>query len=79
MDQNEVTRQFLIGNTFRQTTMHARIFCICCTGLCLGKLSCQRPLSFSFIRLRSHFHQNLKSDPLPTKRICLQSHAALAL
>jgi len=29
--------------------------------------------------LRSHFHQNLKPDPLPTKIICLQSHAALTL
>jgi len=32
-----------------------------------------------FIHLRSHFHQNLKLNTLPTKRICLQSHAALAL
>jgi len=29
MDQNEVTKHFLVGNTFRQATMHARIFCIC--------------------------------------------------
>jgi len=30
MDQNEVTKHFSVGNTFRQATMHARIFCICC-------------------------------------------------
>jgi len=30
MDQNEVTKHFLVGNVFRQATMHARIFCICC-------------------------------------------------
>jgi len=28
MDQNDVTKHFLVGNTFRQATMHARIFCI---------------------------------------------------
>jgi len=26
--QNEVTKHFSVGNTFRQVTMHARIFCI---------------------------------------------------
>jgi len=30
MDQNEVTEHFSVGNTFRQATMHARTFCICC-------------------------------------------------
>jgi len=30
MDQNEVTKYFSVGNTFRQATMHARTFCICC-------------------------------------------------
>jgi len=30
MNQNKVTKHFSVGNTFRQTTMHARIFCICC-------------------------------------------------
>jgi len=27
---NETTKLFSVGNTFRQATMHARIFCICC-------------------------------------------------
>jgi len=26
MDQNEVTKHFSVGNTFRQATMHARNF-----------------------------------------------------
>jgi len=30
MDRNEVTKHFSVGNTFRQATMQARIFCICC-------------------------------------------------
>jgi len=33
MDQNEVTEHFSVGNTFRQATMHARIFCICCAEI----------------------------------------------
>jgi len=41
--------------------------------------SCERSLPFPFICLRSHFHWNFALDPVPTKRICLQSHAALAL
>jgi len=28
-EKNEVTKHFSVGNTFRQATMHARIFCIC--------------------------------------------------
>jgi len=30
MEQTEVIKHFSVGNTFRQTTMHAQIFCICC-------------------------------------------------
>jgi len=30
MDQNEVTTHFSVGNTFRQATMQAQNFCICC-------------------------------------------------
>jgi len=30
MDQNEITKHFSVGNIFRQVTMHARTFCICC-------------------------------------------------
>jgi len=26
MDKNEVTKLFLVGNTFRQATMHAQMF-----------------------------------------------------
>jgi len=28
--QNETTKLFSVGNTFRQATMQARIVCICC-------------------------------------------------
>jgi len=37
------------------------------------------PFHLGYLSYRSHFHQNLKPDPLPTKRICLHSHAALTL
>jgi len=44
MDQNEVTKHFSVGNTFRQTTMHARIFCISCAITWLGLWLNQDPL-----------------------------------
>jgi len=29
IEHNEVTKHFSVGNTFRQETMHAWVFCIC--------------------------------------------------
>jgi len=63
-----------VGLIISYTLGGRRLSLLSCKSRCCI-YSRQKPLSFSFIRLRSHFHQNLKPDPLPTKRICLQSHA----
>jgi len=43
MDQNEVTKHFSVGNTFRQATMHARIFYICCAMTIIRPMVKSRP------------------------------------
>jgi len=41
--QNETTKLFSVGNTFRQATMQARISCVCCAMAWIRSMVNLRP------------------------------------
>jgi len=58
MYQNEVTKHISVGNNFCQATMHARIFCICCT--------------MAWIRLMVKSRPNMKEKKRKTMRSLIE-------